>query len=251
MPPTLSAEELDRYDRQILIDEIGTRGQEKLKKAKILVCGAGGLGSPVALYLAAAGIGTLTLIDNDRVALSNLNRQILHGDADIGRQKIDSAKEKLGALNAHVTVQTSAATITAENAAELISGHDVIIDALDNLETRYTINKAALNQRIPFVHGAVSGFEGRVMTVIPAESTCLRCLYRGPVPQPARFPVIGVTPAVIGAVQATEALKILTGIGTLLTNRLIIYDGLRLNWKEFKVKKNPGCDHCGHPQASI
>ena len=251
MSSILSTEELDRYDRQILIDEIGTAGQERLKKGKIFICGAGGLGSPVALYLSAAGVGTITLIDHDRVALSNLNRQILHGETDIGRQKVDSAREKLGKINSHVTINTSTLTLTTENAAALISGHDVVIDALDNLETRYILNQAALKQRIALVHGAVSGFEGRVLTVIPNQSTCLRCLYRGPVTEMAKFPVIGVTPAVIGAVQATEAIKILTGIGKLLTDRLIIYDGLKLSWKEFKVKKNPECDHCGQPKASV
>lgn len=251
MTSILSAEELDRYDRQILIDEIGTAGQERLKNGKVFICGAGGLGSPVALYLSAAGVGTLTLIDHDRVALSNLNRQILHGDTDIGRQKVDSAREKLGKMNSHVIINASTVTLTAENAAELITGHDVVIDALDNLETRYILNQAALNQRIAFVHGAVNGFEGRVLTVIPGQSTCLRCLYRGPVTQAAKFPVIGVTPAVIGAIQATEAIKILAGIGRLLTDRLIIYDGLKLTWKEFKVKKNPKCDHCGQLKSAI
>ena len=251
MTSILSAEELDRYDRQILIDEIATAGQERLKNGKVFICGAGGLGSPVALYLSAAGVGTLTLIDHDRVALSNLNRQILHGDTDIGRQKVDSAREKLGKMNSHVIINASTVTLTAENAEELITGHDVVIDALDNLETRYILNQAALNQRIAFVHGAVNGFEGRVLTVIPGQSTCLRCLYRGPATQAAKFPVIGVTPAVIGAIQATEAIKILAGIGRLLTDRLIIYDGLKLTWKEFKVKKNPKCDHCGQLKSAI
>lgn len=251
MPPHLSSDELERYDRQILITEIGLIGQARLKEAKIFICGAGGLGSPIALYLAAAGIGTLTLIDHDRVALSNLNRQILHGEADIGREKVDSARDKLGRMNSHITLKTSAVTITKENAADLISGHDVIIDALDNPETRYILNEVALKLRIPFVHGAVSGFEGRVLTVMPGKSTCLRCLYRGPVTQAPKFPVIGVTPAVIGAIQATEALKILLGIGKLLTDRLLIYDGLTLTWKEFTVRKNPNCDHCGQRQSVI
>jgi len=250
MSSMLSAPERDRYGRQILIGEIGTDGQEKLKKAKILICGAGGLGSPVALYLTAAGVGTLTLVDHDRVALSNLNRQILHGEADIGRKKVDSARETLGGINSHVAVTANAVTISAQNAEQWVSGHDVIIDALDNPETRYILNQAALNQRIPFVHGAVSGFEGRVLTIIPGRSTCLRCLYRGPVTPVSEFPVIGVTPAVIGAIQATEAIKILLGIGELLTDRLLIYDGLKLTWKEFKVKKNPQCDHCGSLQSS-
>lgn len=247
MKPTLSAEELERYDRQIYIQDIGPAGQEKLKKAKIFICGAGGLGSPAAIYLAAAGIGAITLFDYDEVVRSNLNRQVLHQEADIGRRKVDSAKEKLSKLNPHVVVTTGCDAVTAENANRLVSGHDVIIDALDNPETRYILNKAALDLGVAFIHGAVNGFEGRVMTVIPG-STCLRCLYRGPVASAPKFPVIGVTPAVIGALQATEAIKYLLGIGELLTDRLLTYDGLKLKWREFKVRKNPRCDHCGRMQ---
>jgi adenylyltransferase/sulfurtransferase len=247
MVPLLSAEELERYDRQILINEIGMAGQEKLKKSKIFICGAGGLGSPAAIYLAAAGVGAITLIDHDQVALSNLNRQILHGDADIGRRKVDSAREKLGKINSHLILRTSTVRITDENAAEWVAGHDVIIDALDNLATRYVLNKAAQELGIAFIHGAVNGFEGRALTVIPGQSACLRCIHRGTVPETGKFPVIGVTPAIIGVIQATEAIKYLIGIGELLTDRLIIYDGLKFKWNEFRVKKNPECDHCGRP----
>lgn len=251
MPAILSAEERSRYDRQIKIGEIGAAGQAKLKQAKICICGAGGLGSPAAIYLAAAGIGTLTIIDHDRVTLSNLNRQILHHETDIGRYKVDSAKGKLSYFNSHVIVNARQINITEENVVGLVSGHDVIIDALDNLETRYTLNKAALVLGIPFIHGAVSGFEGRIMTVIPGRSTCLRCLYRGPVEPPPATPVIGVTPAVIGALQATEAIKTILGIGELLTDRLLIYDGLKLKWSEFKLRKNPNCDHCKNSHGRI
>jgi adenylyltransferase/sulfurtransferase len=249
MIPVLSPAEIERYGRQILIDEFGSTGQEKLKKGKVLICGAGGLGSPAALYLAAAGVGTLTLIDHDQVALSNLNRQILHGEADIGRRKIDSAAEKLGKLNPHLILRTSPATITAENAAEWAAGHDVIIDALDNLSTRYALNKAAQELDIVFIHGAVNGFEGRALTVVPDRSACLRCLHSGPEPESGMFPVIGVTPAIIGAIQATEAIKYLTGIGELLTDRLIVFDGLQMAWREFKVRKNPQCGDCGGPRG--
>ncbi len=244
MPAFLSSEERSRYGRQIGIDEIGEAGQTKLKQAKVCICGAGGLGSPAAMYLAAAGIGTITLIDHDRVALSNLNRQILHGDNDIGSFKVESAKATLHQLNAHVIVNAIQCHITKENARALIAGCDVLIDALDNLETRYILNKAALASTIPFIHGAVNGFEGRIMTILPGRSTCLRCLYRGPVESPPTIPVIGVTPAVIGALQATEAIKIITGRGDLLTDRLLIYDGLKLEFREFKIRKNPTCDHC-------
>ncbi|MBW2368848.1 MAG: HesA/MoeB/ThiF family protein [Deltaproteobacteria bacterium] len=240
----LSEEEMDRYDRQVLIEEIGISGQEKLKKGKAFVCGAGGLGSPIAIYLAAAGVGTITIADHDRVALSNLNRQILHGEADIGQEKVASAAEKLGRMNSSITIYSLTDTINKENAADLVAGHDVIIDALDNFRTRYILNKAALDLNIPLIHGAVNGFEGRVLTVIPGQSTCLRCLSRGPVKDAAKFPVIGVAPGVIGAIQATEALKLLMGIGEPLTDRLLVYDGLRLKWDEFRVKRNPECPHC-------
>lgn len=246
--PGLSAEELERYDRQILIGEIGMAGQKKLKSSKIFICGAGGLGSPAAIYLAAAGVGAITLIDHDHVALSNLNRQILHGDADIGRRKVDSAREKLGKINPHLILRTGTVRITDENAAEWVAGHDVVIDALDNIATRYVLNKATQELGIAFIHGAVNGFEGRALTILPGQSACLRCLHRGAVPETGKFPVIGITPAIIGVIQATEAIKYLTGIGELLADRLVVYDGLRAKWSEFKVRKNPECDHCGRPQ---
>lgn len=245
MAPILSSEERERYDRQILIAEIGLDGQAALRKARVAICGAGGLGSPAAIYLAAAGVGAITLIDDDRVALSNLNRQVLHGDADIGRLKIDSARDQLGRLNPHLELATAAVRITAANAAEWFAGHDVIIDALDNLATRYVINRAAQELAIPFIHGAVNGFEGRVLTVLPGKSACLRCLSRGPVAEMGKFPVIGVTPGVIGVLQATEAVKLITGIGTPLAGRLVVYNGLQATWREFKVERNPDCEHCG------
>lgn len=241
----LSANDLERYDRQILLREIGEKGQAKLQQAKVMIAGAGGLGSPSAIYLAAAGVGTLRIVDNDRVSLSNLNRQILHGDADINKLKVDSASHRLTQLNSHVVVETIADTITAANAAELTDGCDLLIDALDNIETRYILNQAAVAYRIPFIHGAVNGFEGRVMTILPGESACLRCMHRGAAPLPSKFPVIGVAPGVIGAIQATEAIKVLLNIGKPLLNRLLVYDGFKLGFQEFKIKRNPQCNHCG------
>lgn len=245
MPATLSMEELERYDRQLLIAEIGAAGQAKLKRARVVVCGAGGLGSPVAIYLAAAGVGTITIVDHDRVSLSNLNRQVLHGEGDMGRSKVASAKAALGRLNSQVVVNSRAEAVTASNVHALVDGHDVIIDAVDNVETRHLLNRAALDLGIPFIHGAVNGFEGRILTIVPGRSTCLRCLYRGPVAPVEKLPVIGTVPAVIGALQATEAIKAITGIGELLTDRLLTFDGLKLRWREFTVRKNPHCDHCG------
>jgi adenylyltransferase/sulfurtransferase len=227
-----------------MIGEIGEEGQDKLKRSRVLLAGAGGLGSPIAIYLTAAGIGTMRIIDHDQVALSNLNRQVLHWEEDIGRKKVDSARTKLRNLNSTVDIQAIAETITEENVLELADGCDGIIDAMDNLPTRYILNRCAVEKKIPFFHGAVNGFEGRVMTVIPGETACLRCMYRGLVPQ-EKFPVIGVVPAVIGCIQATEVIKYLMGIGKLLTDRLLIYDGLQVTFREFKLNKNPDCDHCG------
>jgi adenylyltransferase/sulfurtransferase len=240
----LTPNERERYDRQIMIQDIGVEGQEKLRRSRVLVAGAGGLGSPIAIYLTAAGVGTIRLIDHDQVTLSNLNRQILHWEEDIGRKKIDSAMTKLRHLNSGVTLEAMAETITEENVSQLVQGCDVIVDALDNLPTRYVLNRCAVEKKIPFFHGAVSGFEGRAMTILPGKTACLRCMYRGPILQ-EKFPVIGVAPALIGVIQATEVIKYLVGIGKLLTNRLLIYDGLELTFTELAIHKNPDCDHCG------
>jgi len=241
----LTGDELDRYSRQIMIPQIGEKGQEKLKRAKVFIAGAGGLGSPVSIYLTAAGVGHLRMVDHDRVDLTNLNRQVVHWSGDVGKRKVESAQEKLNKLNPNVTVETLSVTISEENASELITGFDLIVDAMDNLPTRYLLNKKAIEHGIPFFHGAVNGFEGRAMTVIPGKTACLRCLYRGPVPE-SKFPVIGVTPAVIGCIQATEVIKYLVGSGELLGNRLLAYDGLNLKFTEFKVQRNPQCEHCAH-----
>ena len=241
----LTGEELDRYSRQIMIPQIGEKGQEKLKRAKVFIAGVGGLGSPVSIYLTAAGVGHLRMVDHDRVDLTNLNRQVVHWSGDVGKRKVESAQEKLNKLNPNVTVDTLSVTLSEENASELITGFDLIVDAMDNLPTRYLLNKKAIEHGIPFFHGAVNGFEGRAMTVIPGKTACLRCLYRGPVPE-SKFPVIGVTPAVIGCIQATEVIKYLVGSGELLGNRLLAYDGLNLKFTEFKVQRNPQCEHCAH-----
>ncbi len=240
----LTPSERDRYDRQILIGQIGQEGQEKLKRSRVVIAGTGGLGSPIAIYLTAAGIGMIRIIDYDQVVLSNLNRQILHWEGDLGRKKVDSARTKLSNLNSTVEIEAIAEPITESNICQLVDGCDVIVDAMDNLPTRYILNRCAVDKKIPFFHGAVNGFEGRVMTILPGETACLRCLYRGPVPQ-EKFPVIGVAPAVIGSIQATEVIKYILRIGNLLTNRLLIYDGLKVTFNEFTVNRNPNCDHCG------
>ncbi len=241
----LTEDEQERYDRQIIMRGFGTEGQEKLKQARVVIAGSGGLGSPASIYLAAAGVGTIRIVDHDRVELSNLNRQILHWDKDIGRNKVDSATEKLNQLNQNVKIETIQETINEANVSRLVAGFDVIVDAMDNLPTRYLLNKAAIENHIPFIHGAVYGLEGRAMTIIPGKTACLRCVYRGLTPE-QKFPVIGVTPAVIGCVQATEVIKYLVGIGTLLTNRLLVYDGLNMKFTELVVKRDPNCAHCSH-----
>jgi molybdopterin/thiamine biosynthesis adenylyltransferase len=240
----LTSSEQERYDRQIMIGEIGQEGQEKLKRSRVVIAGTGGLGSPIAIYLVAAGIGMIRMIDHDQVVLSNLNRQILHWEEDIGKKKVDSARTKLRKLNSDVEIEAIPETITESNVFRLMDGCEVIVDAMDNLPTRYILNQCAIEKNIPFFHGAVTGFEGRAMTILPGKTACLRCMYRGPIPQ-EKFPVIGVAPAVIGVIQATEVIKYLLGIGKLLTNRLLIYDGLNITFSEFIINKNPNCDHCG------
>jgi len=241
----LTTDERKRYDRQIMIRGLGEDGQEKLKQAKVIIAGGGGLGSPAAIYLAAAGVGTIRIVDHDSVDISNLNRQVLHWDKDIGRKKVDSAAEKLRQLNGGIKIDAVEGTISEANINQLVAGFDLIVDAMDNLPTRYLLNKAAIENHIPFVHGAVYGLEGRAMTIIPGKTACLRCVYRGLIPE-EKFPVIGVTPAVIGCIQATEAIKYIAGIGRLLTNRLLVYDGLNMKFTELVVKKDPDCEHCRH-----
>ena len=240
----LTTAEQQRYDRQMLIREVGRAGQKRLKKAGVVIAGAGGLGSPIAMYLAAAGVGHLRLIDCDTVETTNLNRQLLHWQTDVGRPKSESAIDKLTQLNPDIQIEVRSIKIDADNASELVAGCNAVVDALDNLATRYIVNRAAVSHGIAFFHGAVNGFEGRAMTILPGQSACLRCLYKGPVPKGVT-PVIGVTPGIIGTIQATEVIKFLLGKGDLLTNRMIHYDGLAMAFDEFQVRRNPDCDHCG------
>ena len=241
----LTNDELERYNRQIVIEEFGLEGQEKLKQAKVFIAGAGGLGSPISMYLTTAGVGTIRIVDNDSVELSNLNRQILHWDKDIGKKKVVSASDKLRQLNKDVQIEAIEEMITEANVSQLVADSDLIVDAMDNLPTRYLLNKTAIEKDIPFFHGAVHGLEGRAMTIIPGKTACLMCVYRGAVPK-GKFPVIGVTPAVIGCIQATEVIKYIVGTGKLLTDRLLIYDGLNSKFSEFLVRKDPDCKHCSH-----
>jgi adenylyltransferase/sulfurtransferase len=227
-----------------MIEGVGEEGQGKLKQARVFIAGAGGLGSVTTTYLAAAGIGLIRVVDHDEVELSNLNRQVLYWDEDIGKEKVVSARQKLERLNPLVKIEAVGERITEANISQLVAGFDLIVDAMDNMPTRYLLNKAALERNIPFFHGAVYGFEGRAMTVIPGQSACLSCVYRGAIPE-EKVPVIGVIPAVIGSIQATEVIKYIVGIGQLLTNRLLVYDGLSMTFTEFRLERDPDCEHCG------
>jgi len=237
----LTKDEVKRYERQISI--FGEEGQGKLKKAKVFIAGAGGLGCSISAYLTVAGVGRLRVVDNDVVALENLNRQILHWDSDIGKKKLESAAAKLKRMNSNVEVEVISETITEGNIDDLVGDFDMIVDAMDNFAARYVLNKAALVRKIPFFHGAVHGFYGQATTIIPGKTACLRCIFPE-APPPTIPPVVGVTPGIIGCIQATEVLKYVLGIGSLLENRLLMWDGLNGEMDELPLEKNPGCEDC-------
>jgi adenylyltransferase/sulfurtransferase len=232
----------EKYIRQIML--FGEEGQEKLRKAKVLVAGAGGLGSPISTYLAIAGIGKIILADFDSVELSNLNRQFLHHEKDIGREKLKSAEEKLLSLNPEIKVETIREKITDENVHSVVPPGDVIIYALDNFDTRHVLNRLAVERNIPLIHGAVSGYRGQVTTIIPGKTPCLCCIFPASFKKEV-FPVLGTTPGVIGTIQANEAIKYLTGQGKLLENRLLLWDGLSCSFSELKINKTENCPVCG------
>ncbi len=238
----LSEDELSRYKRQIMI--FGKDGQEKLKSAKVFIAGAGGLGSPVSYYLAAAGVGTLVIADMDRVELSNLNRQILHNSSNIGSGKVFSARDKLTMLNPDIEIITFDRRIESSSVDSMVGDADGIVDAMDNFDTRYLLNETAIEKNIPLFHGAVRGFHGQATTIIPNKTGCLRCLFPNAAPAEVA-PVIGTTPAVIGSIQANEVIKYLVGNGRLLTNRLFIWDGLESESTIMPFSKNPKCSLCG------
>jgi len=237
----LSERERERYKRQILL--FGEEGQERLKKAHIFIAGAGGLGSPISIYLAVAGIGTITLVDKDVVELTNLNRQILHYDRDIGRKKTASAEAKLRDINPDITVKVIDTTIDETNVDRLVGSADGIVDAMDNFPTRYLLNETAVKKKIPLFHGAIRGLYGQATTIIPGKTPCLACIFPKAPPKEI-FPVVGVTPGFIGMVQATEVIKYLVREGRLLENRLFLWDGLESHAEEIVVERNPACLVC-------
>jgi molybdopterin-synthase adenylyltransferase len=234
----------ERYSRQLSIEGFGEEAQGRLAGSTVFVAGAGGLGCAASLYLAAAGIGGIRIVDRGTVELGNLNRQILHTDRDVGKLKVLAAAERLESFNGGVRVEPLSATLDEGNALALISDCDVIVDALDTIPTRYALNKAAILSGTPIIHGAVFQFYGQLMTVIPGETPCLRCLYGNKTSQEA-VPVIGAAPGVIGSLQAIETIKYLTGLGRLLKGSLLVFDGLRMTFTEIPIPRDPECPHCG------
>jgi len=251
----LSEQQLQRYRRNILLEGIGVTGQEKLLSARVLVIGTGGLGSPAALYLAAAGVGTIGLLDGDEVDLTNLQRQLLHHTGDLGRRKVVSAREKIEALNPDVTIQTHDAWARADNIAEIVSEYDFILDCVDNFGAKFLINDACYFQRIPYCHGGILEFEGQLMTIVPGQTACYRCVFPSPPPGETVAPrgqagVLGVLPGVIGTLQATEAIKFFLGIGDLLTETLLTYSALTMEFRKVGLARDAFCPLCSD-DASI
>lgn len=246
----LTEQQIERYSRQIILEKIGGIGQEKLLNSKVFIIGAGGLGSPAALYLAAAGVGTIGIVDADKVDLTNLHRQIVHYTNDVGVEKVKSANNKLRALNPDVTVHTYQTRLVADNIAEIIKDYDFVIDGSDNFPTKFLVNDACFFEKIPYSHAGILRFDGQLITVVPGRSTCYRCIFNSPppvgaVPSCSQAGVFGVLAGVIGSLQATEAIKYLLGIGDLLTNTLLTYNVLTMEFRKVKLNRNPDCPLCG------
>jgi adenylyltransferase/sulfurtransferase len=251
--PKLSHAEVLRYSRHLLLPEVGVEGQRKLKGARVLTIGAGGLGSPLSLYLAAAGVGTIGIVDFDVVDLTNLQRQIVHGTSTLGRSKLESAKARLTDLNPNLKVESHEARLSAENALEIIREYDIVVDGTDNFPTRYLVNDACVLLGKPNVYGSIFRFEGQASVFYAKEGPCYRCLYSEPpppglVPSCAEGGVLGVLPGIIGSIQALETIKLILGAGDSLIGRLVLFDALKLKFRELKLRKDPDCPLCGeHP----
>ena len=254
--PELTKDEIARYARHLILPEVGEEGQRKLKAARVLCVGAGGLGSPLALYLAAAGVGTLGLVDFDVVDASNLQRQILHTTADVGRKKLDSAEEKLAALNPDVKVVKHDTMLTSANALEILKDYDVVADGTDNFPTRYLVNDACVLLGKPYAYGSIFRFEGQASVFAAKDGPCYRCLYPEPpppgmVPSCAEGGVLGILPGLVGVIQATETIKLILGKGSPLIGRLLVVDALNMHFRELKLRKNSACPVCGaHPTVT-
>jgi adenylyltransferase/sulfurtransferase len=257
LPVELTEEERRRYSRHIMLPEIGRAGQEKLKTARVLCLGAGGLGSPAALYLAAAGVGTIGIVDDDHVALSNLHRQLLHGTSDIGRPKTESARQRLVDINPNLKVRIHACRFTSENAEQILREYDLLVDGTDNFATRYLSNDVAVFARKPNIYGSIFRFDGQTSVFAPhLGGPCYRCLFPEPpppgaVPSCAEAGVLGVLPGIIGTMQATEAIKLILGIGEPLIGRMVHFDALQMKFREFNLRRDPECPVCGeHPSIT-
>ncbi|HVB34412.1 MAG TPA: molybdopterin-synthase adenylyltransferase MoeB [Patescibacteria group bacterium] len=247
---SLSKEEILRYSRHLIMPEVGMEGQLKLKQAKVLLIGSGGLGAPLALYLAAAGVGRLGLVDFDRVDFSNLQRQVLYGTSDVGKPKLEAARHRLADLNPTIQVDGYETQLTSENALEILRPYDIIVDGTDNFPTRYLVNDASVLLGKPNVYGSIFRFEGQVSVFGMPGGPCYRCLYPEPpppglVPSCAEGGVLGVLPGIVGSLQAMEVLKLILGIGNPLAGRLLLFDGLEMSFRELKLRKNPECPLCG------
>ncbi|MFC1463156.1 ThiF family adenylyltransferase [Verrucomicrobiota bacterium] len=246
----LNEEQIERYSRQIILPEVGGGGQEKLLGGKVFIVGAGGLGSPAALYLAAAGVGTIGLADGDDVDLSNLQRQVLHATSDVGSPKVVSALERMHAINPHISIQVHKNRLTAANALEILGDYEFVIDGTDNFASKFLVADACHFARKPYSHAGVLGFGGQMITVLPGQTTCYRCVFNAPppdgaVPSCSQAGVLGVVPGVIGVLQACEAIKFLLEVGDLMTDRLLIYDALKGTFRTAKVGRNGRCPLCG------
>ena len=255
-PLALTNAEVARYSRHLIVPEVGMKGQLKLKAARALCIGAGGLGSPVALYLAAAGVGTLGIVDFDEVDYSNLQRQIIHGTPDVGRSKLESAKARLNALNPEVEVVTHEMALSSQNALGLFADYDLVVDGTDNFPTRYLVNDACVLGGTPNVYGSIFRFEGQASVFATPDGPCYRCMFPEPpppglVPSCAEGGVLGILPGVIGTLQATEAIKLILGVGESLVGRFLLFDALKMRFRELKVRKDPDCPVCGeHPTVT-
>lgn len=250
MSATLSHDEILRYSRHLILPDVGFAGQRRLKQARVLLIGAGGLGSPLALYLAAAGVGTLGLVDFDVVDVTNLQRQILHGTKDVGRPKLESARDRIRDINPNVQVDAYETRLGSDNALEIIAGYDVVVDGTDNFATRYLTNDACVLLGTPNVYGSIYRFEGQVSVFATADGPCYRCLYRQPpppglVPSCAEGGVLGILPGIVGTLQATETIKLLLGIGDPLVGRLLLVDALGARFKQLTLRRDPTCPACG------
>lgn len=243
-------EQLERYSRHILLHDVGVEGQEKLLQAKVLIVGAGGLGCPIGLYLAAAGVGTIGIVDSDTVDLSNLQRQIAHFTKDIGMSKVESAKEKMLAINPELTVITYQVHLQASNIREIIRGYDFVLDGTDNFPTKFLVNDACVMENIPLSHGGILRFDGQTMTIVPGQSTCYRCTFKAPpppdaVPTCSQAGVLGAVAGMLGTIQAAEALKYITGVGTLLTDTLLTFNAKTMDFRKIKLHRQANCPVCG------